>query len=155
VAARRLLIVMLVLLGVSTVAAALVPVERDADGDDTTTTSTTTTKRPTWELMRESIHAVAREPQTVRVRVGDQLQLEVTSRRAHQVEIPRLGELEDVDPDAPAHFDLLLFDRGRFPVRLVEPERKIGEIVVGRPQPASAKKGEKQRREQTGKAPAD
>jgi hypothetical protein len=135
VAARRLLIVMLVLLGVSTVAAALVPVERDADGDDTTTTSTTTTKRPTGELMRESIHAGAREPQTIRVHVGDQLQLEITARKADQVEIPRLGELEDVDPDAPARFDLLLFDRGRFGVRLVEAERLIGEIVVRPRQP--------------------
>jgi hypothetical protein len=151
VAARRLLIVMLVLLGVSTVAAALVPVERDAGGDDTTTTtSTTTSKRPTGDLEREAIHAGAREPQTVGVQVGDQLQLEVTSNRANQVEIPRLGELEDVDPDAPAHFDLLLFDRGRFPVRLVEPERKIGEIVVRPRQPPKDSKrveGKKKKRD--------
>jgi hypothetical protein len=149
VAARRLLIVMLVLLGVSTVAAALVPVERDAGSDDTTTTSTPTTKRPTGRLVPKAIHAGAPEPQTVRVEVGDQLQLEVTSKSAHQVEIPRLGELEDVDPDAPARFDLLLFDRGRFPVRLVEVERKIGEIVVGPRQPSKDSKrpeGKKKKR---------
>jgi hypothetical protein len=124
-----LLIVMLVLLGVSTIAAALVPVERDS-GDETTTTATTATKRSTGKLETKAIHANAPEPQTRRLHVGDQLQLVVTSRKPDQVEIPGLGELEDVDPDAPARFDLLLFERGSFPLRLVEAERKIGEIVV-------------------------
>jgi hypothetical protein len=130
VAARRLLILMLVLLGVSTVAAALVPVDRDAGGDDTTTTSTSSAGAPTGQLERESINAAADNPTTVRVQVGDQLQLRVSARKADQVEIPALDELEDVDPDAPARFDLLLFEADRYPVRLLDPGRKIGEIVV-------------------------
>jgi hypothetical protein len=140
VAARRLLILMLVLLGVSTVAAALVPVDRES-GDDTMTTSTTTAEPPTGELEAKSIDANAEEPKTVRVQVGDQLQLRVKSRRADEVEIPALDELEDVDPEAPARFDLLLFDKGHFPVRLVERERKIGEIVVDRPERPAKPKG--------------
>jgi hypothetical protein len=130
VAARRLLILMLVLLGVSTIAAALVPVDRDAGGDETTSTSTRTAEPPTGKLMRKSIDANAEEPKTIRVHVGDQLQLRVKSRRADEVEIPALDELADVDPDADAHFDLLLFEADRYPVRLVDPERKIGTIVV-------------------------
>jgi hypothetical protein len=140
VAARRLLIVMLVLLGVSTVAAALVPVDRDAGGDETTSTSTTTRERPTGELVPKSIHAGAEEPKTIRVEPGDQLQLIVTSRNADEVEIPALDQLEDVDPDAEATFDLLLFEPGHFDVGLVESERKIGEIVVTRPKPANKSK---------------
>jgi hypothetical protein len=140
VAARRLLILMLVLLGVSTVAAALVPVDRDAGGDETTSTSTSTRERPTGERVPASIHAGADKPKTIPVQVGDQLQLHVTSRDPDQVEIRALDELEDVDPEAPAHFDLLLLDDGHFPVRLVESRRKIGEIVVERPQPVAKPK---------------
>jgi hypothetical protein len=151
VAARRLLILMLVLLGVSTIAAALVPVDRDAGGDDTTTTSTNTAKPPTGELVEKSIDANAEEPKTIRVHVGDQLQLRVKSpKRADEVEISALDELEDVDPDADAHFDLLLFEKGDFPVRLVEAGRKIGTIVVG-----PKKAGEKPKRDdKKGEKPA-
>jgi hypothetical protein len=140
VAARRLLILMLVLLGVSTVAAALVPVDRTVD-DETTTTTTSTREAPTGELVPESIDAGADTPTTIRVQVGDQLQLRVTSPEPDEVEIPALDELEDVDPEAPARFDLLLFNRGQFPVRLVEAERKIGEIVVDNPKGGPKSKG--------------
>jgi hypothetical protein len=135
VAARRLLILMLVLLGVSTLAAALVPVDPDALRDESTTTSTSTaTRAATGKLVRASIDADKRNSQTVRVQVGDQLQLRVESpKRADEVEIPALDELEDVDPDAPAHFDLLLFVEGRFPVRLVDADRQIGAIEVSKP----------------------
>ena len=133
-AARRLLILMLVLLGVSTVAAALVPVDRNAGGDETTT-STSTREPPTGSLGRRSINAGAEKPKTIHVQVGDQLQLRVRSpARADEVEIPALDQLTDVDPDADAHFDLLLFDKGRYPVLLVEADRKIGQIVVTSPQ---------------------
>lgn len=126
---------MLVLLGVSTLAAALVPVDPDALRDESTTTSTNTaTRAATGKLARASIDAAKRNSQTVRVQVGDQLQLRVESpKRADEVEIPALDELEDVDPDAPAHFDLLLFDKGRFPVRLVDADRQIGAIEVSKP----------------------
>jgi hypothetical protein len=133
VAARRLLILMLVLLGVSTVAAALVPVDPDAGEDSTSTSTTTATRAATGKLVPASIDAGKRNAQTVRAHVGDQLQLRVESpRRADEVEIPALDEIDDVDPDAPAHFDLLLFDKGRFPVRLVDADRQIGAIEVAR-----------------------
>jgi hypothetical protein len=154
VAARRLLIVMLVLLGVSTVAAALVPVDRDALRDESTTTSTRADKRtPTGALVEASIGAGAPKLKAVRMQVGDQLQLRVTSPQAHEVEIPALDELEDVDPDAPATFDLLLFDEGTYNVRLVESGRRIGRIVVERQKsaPSPSKTSGQPRRE---RAPA-
>jgi hypothetical protein len=131
VAARRLVILMLVLLGVSTIAAALVPVERDAGTEGTTTTPTPAEKRDAGgELVLESIDAQAKDPQVIRIELGDQLDLRVTSRRNDQVEIPRVGELEDVGPDAPARFDLLPFEAGDYVVRLVEAGRRIGRIEV-------------------------
>jgi hypothetical protein len=149
VAARRLLILMLVLLGVSTIAAALVPVDRDAGDEETTNTTTTTRQHPTGDLVEKSIDASAEQPKTIRVQVGDQLQLRVKSQRADEVEIPALDELADVDPDADAHFDLLLFQKGRYPVRLVEAKRRIGTIVVQPRQAANKAKrdGDKRREE--------
>jgi hypothetical protein len=147
VAARRLVILMLVLLGVSTIAAALVPVDREAGTEETTTTSTAAEKRDDegGKLVPKSIDAQSKPPQVVRIELGDQLDLRVTSRRDAEVEIPAFGELDDVGPGAPALFDLLPFEAGRYPVRLVEPRRKIGTIVVHRP--AAKKKPARKRSE--------
>jgi hypothetical protein len=141
---------MLVLLGISTVAAALVPIDRQAADDETTTTSTDNEAREQarGDLVPASIDAGARKPATVVMRLGDQLELRVTSTRADQVEIPRLGELEDVDADAPTRFDLLPFETGTYAVRLVDAARKIGEIEV---RPRQAAKSEP--RKDAGTAP--
>ena len=52
------------------------------------------------------------------MRVGDQLELTVRTRVAAQVEIARLGLLEDAAPDAPAHFSLLPAEPGKLAVSL-------------------------------------
>jgi hypothetical protein len=126
-------ILMLVLLAVSTVAAALVPVEQ-ASRDETSTTSTRTERRDEarGDLVPGEIDAGSRKPKVIRIRLGDQLKLRVASPRSDQVAIPGFGELEDVDPDAPAHFDLLPFETGSYPVRLVDAKRTIGRIEVRR-----------------------
>jgi hypothetical protein len=135
VAARRLIILMLVLLAISSVAAALVPVDPEGLSDESTTTSTQTPKRelPAGRLVSKAIDADRPRPKTVRIELGDQLQLRVSSRRADQVEIPRVGELQDVDRFTPADFDLLPFEPGSYPIRMVEAKRKIGRIVVTKP----------------------
>ena len=139
---------MLVLLAISTVAAALVPVEQ-ASREETSTTSTRTESpdRAEGKLVPGLIDAGSRKREAVRIRLGDQLELRVTSPRPDQVEIPRLGELEDVDPDAPAHFDLLPFEVGSYPVRLVEADRTIGRVEVKPPQAANGKSRKGTKRE--------
>ena len=133
-AARRLLVVMIVLLVLSTLAAALVPIDRQRDRSASTTTTTTTTTtaatRPSGQLIERTINAARRKLTAVRVAVGDQLALTVTSPRPDQVEIPGFGELEDVDPNFAAQFDLLAVEPGHYQVRLFEAERRIGTIVV-------------------------
>lgn len=134
-AARRLILVMLVLLVVSSIAAALVPVERNRlRNDSTSSTSTTTAAEPAipeGELLHRTISAGDPTPERLRLQIGDQLELTVTSPRlADQVEIAEFGALDDVDPDFAAHFDLLLLSEGSFPVRLVEANRVIAQIEV-------------------------
>jgi hypothetical protein len=136
-AARRLILVMLVLLVLSSAVAALIPVDR-AERDDTTTETRTTQRppTPTGELVTARIDANAREAKRIRAHTGDQLELTVSASGPGQVEIIALGVFEGVDRLTPASIDLLLFDPGTFPVRLLAPDagtgagRVIGRIVV-------------------------
>jgi hypothetical protein len=137
VAARRLIVVLLVLLVVSSTIAALMPVddpERAADSSTSTTSTTSTPEReppPAGELVRRTITAEAKHPKRIGVPPGTQLDVLVTSDElSDQVEIPALGEYENVNPDFPARFDLLLLERGDFDVRLVEAKRVIARILV-------------------------
>lgn len=130
-AARRLIMAMLVLLVLSTILAALIPVERDRLRDDSSTTTTTEATKPTGQLVRRSIGADDATPERIELSLGDQLELTVESPKlADQVEIPAFGQLADVDPDFPARFDLLVLETGTFPVRLVEAGRVIARIDV-------------------------
>jgi hypothetical protein len=136
-AARRLIVAMIVLLVLSSVAAALVPVDSRTDVSSTETETETTLDRPgpSGELHRETLRAGANlragaKPDRIVIKLGDQLVLRVSSPVPEEVEIPALGEIAPVDPDAPAHFDLLPFEAGRYPVRLVDARRTVGVIVV-------------------------
>jgi hypothetical protein len=137
-AARRLLILMLVLLGVSTLAAALVPPQ----GDEEQATSTGRTngrpaqagedRGPPGRLIERTIRVAPHGADTVRIHLDDQLALTVRSGVADQVEIPAFGQLEDLTPEAPARFNLLPDRTGTFAVRLLEAGRVIGRIEVSR-----------------------
>ena len=132
-AARRLIAVMLVLLFLSSLAAALAPVERRED--ETTSTTTTEPELPAaaaeGKLVRATLDAERKPGSRVKAAVGDQLQLKVTAPQPGTVELVGLGTTEDVDPIAPARFDVLLdVDAGRYPVRILETERELGTIVV-------------------------
>jgi hypothetical protein len=137
VAARRLIAVMLVLLFLSSLAAALAPVERRSE--DTSTSTTDAVTEPVaqqGELVEATIDGAAKRPQRVRAHVGDQLQLRVTSERVATVELAGLGPTEDVDPVAPALFDVLLPEPGRYEVRELGGKGEVyGTIVVSRPAP--------------------
>jgi hypothetical protein len=126
---------MLVLLFLSSLAAAFAPVDRSSD----TTSSTTTEPLPDLaesqgELLRETIDAEAKRPPAIAARVGDQLQLRVEVGRPATLELVGLGDIEDADPVAPALFDVLLDTEGRFRVRELESGRRLGTIEVSPPQ---------------------
>jgi hypothetical protein len=129
VAARRLVIVMLVLLGLSTLAAALIDPPETTE-DEEVATEPAPGPPPRGELVRRRIRAEGRSPATIAVEVGDQLALTVTSRRGEEIEIPALGELRFASPLDPAGFDLLVREEGTYGVRLVEANRMIATIEV-------------------------
>lgn len=125
-AARRLLIVMLVLLGLSTLAAALVPqhaLRNTTTGATTTTQPTTTTTTPEppagRSLMVEilvggkKVPVIAdpickqRKPKCEPLHVGDQLSLQVLSKKQAELEVKTFGLIGVASPNAPAFFQLL------------------------------------------------
>ena len=132
-AARRLLIVMLILLGISTLAAALAPTP-NRSGTAARSTATTTREPPEvpegGKLVRATIDADARPPETVEVPLGDQLALQVRSRRPGEIEILGLGLIEDVARLAPARFDILARRPGRFELRRVDSRERVGVLMV-------------------------
>jgi hypothetical protein len=130
VAARRLILVMLVLLVLSSIAAALIPVERSHTPQlESTTTKPARAGIPAGTFVHRRISAQASRPVKIALKVGDQLGLTVRTTSPGQVEIPAFGELANVEPAFPAHLDVLALERGRFPVRLVG-KRTIATIVV-------------------------
>ena len=135
-AARRLIAVMLVLLFLSSLAAALAPVERSSDETSTSTTEAITEPVAAGgDLVRATLDGRKEKIQRIRASVGDQLQLRVLSGRPATIELVGLGPTDDVDPIAPARFDVLLEERGRFPVRELGRGRELGAIVVSRRAP--------------------
>jgi hypothetical protein len=137
-AARRLIMILLVLLFVSSLTAALVPIERSGDstGDETTTT---TAPPPAGELVHARIDTRDERSKTIRMQVGDELALIVSGHAPDQVEIARLDLLEPIDFGAPARFDVLADAPGTYPIRLVEARRLLGRIVVSEPKPRERK----------------
>ena len=144
-AARRLLIVMLVLLGISTLAAALVP-QRTLN-DETTTGGSTSTKQtttaptgpppgyipPTKILVGRKVKVGGGKklqvPVIAPVLVGQQISLNVYSRRPRQLSIPAFGQVGFASKNTPAIFDLVAVEPTRVGI-LFEPSGKVAAQVL-------------------------
>lgn len=150
-AARRLLIVMLILLGLSTLAAALVPTRPNEDeGTDnkiasefTETESSPADTVPPGKPLGLTIRVGKGPVKVVPIHVGDQLTLIVRSTRADQLEIPSLGLLETVAPGLPARFEVFARAKGNLGIRYVEADRLVARIQVQPPEKPKAKAGAK------------
>jgi len=140
--------VLLLLLGVSVVAAAIAP-DRRGGGligqNESTTTSTSTTSTAETKVDEEEpeggsgrsgesvtarIKASREDPETVRALAGDQLQLYVSSRDVRVVELPDFGLTATAAANAPASFNLLLRDPGRFAIVDGDSGGIVGRLVV-------------------------
>ena len=128
------------MLFLSSLAAALAPVQRGAEegsSSDSSTTESTTSSAAAPDaasgepqLIRQSVDASQRRPVRIRADLGDQLQLRVTSERPGTVELAGIGPTEDVGPNQPAFFDVLLESKGTFPVQFLDRERAFAWIAV-------------------------
>ena len=142
-AARRLIAILLVLLFLSSLAAALAPVENRVGTDSSSSTSTAAEATTLPEngaaeprSIEQTVDAGANRPIPIRARTGDRLELKVTSQESGTVELNGIGPTEDVGPRQPAFFDVLLREAGNYPVRFLGSEREIATIEVSPPRPS-------------------
>jgi hypothetical protein len=132
-AARRLVIVMLVLLGISTLAAALIPTpDRSGPSTDSTDTIASLPEQPqpsqaAGRLVSRKIR-IDDKPAIVRVHPGDELRLTVSGPFADDIEIPAFGLTTTMTPYAPATFDVIVPEAGSFAIRAVQTGRPVGRI---------------------------
>ena len=148
-AARRLLIVMLVLLGLSTLAAALVPQHALHPGTTASTTttqptvSTTTPVQPQGRSLMVEIVVGGKKvpvvaaplckkpkPRCEPLHVGDQLSLQVLSKRQAELQIPTFGLIGVASPNAPALFQLLPREPGTIGVLFTSPRQVAARVQV-------------------------
>jgi len=136
-AARRLVIVMLVLLFVSSLVAALAPVRpvEDEPEPEPPSPAPAVPAPSDPKIVEAQIDADAAEPPTISVTAGDQLRLEVVSRTPGTVELVGLGPTDDVDRFDPALFNLLLSEADSYAVRFLGKKRTLGTIEVSEPTP--------------------
>jgi hypothetical protein len=155
-AARRLLIVMLVLLGLSTLAAALIPqrtLRNGTNGSSTqaTTTTTHTTPVPVFFPPTKITVGGKKLPVVSPLHVGDQLTLLVRSRFPAEIAIPEFGQLGFASPEAPARFQLLAESPGTFGILFADSGKVAAQIRVV---PAGEKQSKPKRRARAGSGPA-
>jgi hypothetical protein len=136
-AARRLLIVMLILLGLSTLAAALVPQRATRNGTTTGTTTThsipTTPSVPITDVLppvAEITVGGKKFPVVAPVHVGHQLTLLVRSRPPKEISIPEFGLIGFATEDTPARFELLPSTPGTFGILFAASGKVVGRIEV-------------------------
>lgn len=143
---------MLVLLGLSTLAAALVPQRTLNDRTNGTTTATqatttTATSTPTAVTPQIAITVGPKKLPLVQAHVGDRFTLLVTSIRPKEISIPEFGLVGFATPDAPARFELLSQTAGTFGILFAASEKVAAKLEVvtasGKPKKQTQKKGEK------------
>jgi hypothetical protein len=141
---RRLLLVVAVLMGLTALAASLVPrdpvaqaprtpgappppapprdqAERPADGEVTTVKAVfSATKR-------------GREPKRVVAEVGDLVEVSVSGDVVDSVSVDGLTDVVPIDPESPAQMQLLADEPGVYPVTLLQAQRLIGRLDVRAP----------------------
>jgi hypothetical protein len=137
---RRALLLFAIVLGAAAIASSIArSPERDrAPASDTTsegapqaTEAVATAASP--RATRAVTVRAGRRLRAVELSPGRPLTLIVAVKAPGQVEIPRLGLIEDAEPLTPARFDLLVSSPGRYLVslrRASDPERHEGVAVV-------------------------
>ncbi len=127
--ARRLLILAVVLMLLTALAAAIAPRDRVEPG--TPVQDPASVLEPTGKTVTRSISAKAGSETSVKVRRGDMLELEVEGDTLDTVLLERLDRLDGIEPTTPARFNMLVeAPAGTYPIRLIESDTRIGRIQI-------------------------
>ena len=125
--ARRLLVLVAVLMGLTAVAAGFAtrPPTRPITQQATPTPGSSHPASP----LEERFVSLS-EPTDVRVEEGSELRLTVRGDALDTVELVGLDLLEAVAPDSPATFDLIADRPGTYPIRFLDSGERAGRLKV-------------------------
>jgi hypothetical protein len=127
---RRFLLLVAVLMGLTALAASLAPREpllRDG-GRSAATPTPTPQSEPGTPVKTVERTISTTKPQRITVTKGELVQLTVTGDEVDTVQL--LDEIEPIEADSPALFELLADTPGSYPIQLVDADRQIGTLVV-------------------------
>jgi len=135
---RRLLVLMAVLLGLTALAAALAPRPTVTPQRGPLTASPTpqpSASSPAPDASRVVTRTVdasvdAGRRNVVRARAGDTIRLAVSGDILDAVELEGLDEIEPVEPGSPARFEFLADAPGRYPITLLDADRRVGMLDI-------------------------
>jgi hypothetical protein len=129
---RRFLILVAVLMGLTALAASVAPRDPAVRGERREATATPSATAPsgpaTTRTVEREISADADRPQRVVVDEGDIVQLEVASSEVDSVVF--MDEVEPVDPESDARFNVLADEVATHEIRLLDADRVIGTLEV-------------------------
>jgi hypothetical protein len=104
--------------------------ERRQQAQQAAPTPTADDARPTGEVVHARLSASQdARPRDVRARVGDTVRLTVAGDVVDSVELGEL-DVEAIDPESPALFELLAEVPGSYPITLLDADRQLGELVI-------------------------
>jgi len=130
---RRFLLLVAVLMGLTALAASLAPREplvRDRDeraGSATATPTPAPVPAKALEPVQKTI-ITAENPTRVTVREGQQVELTVRGSEVDSVMV--LDEIEPIEEESPAVFEILADEPGEYPIVLLDADRQVGTLVV-------------------------
>jgi hypothetical protein len=130
---RRLVILVIVLMGLTALATSVAPPPetRRRGASETPSPSPPQATITAAEPSAISLTLQATEkPQQVQATVGDDVALDVKVDAVDSVVIDGLDAVDAVAPDSPAHFDLFADRAGTYPIRLLDANRELGELVI-------------------------
>ena len=125
--ARRLLILLAVLMGLTALAAGVAP--RRPLPQDEPSTPQASTAQPVQKPLVRTLSADEPSGRRIVVTRGRLVQLTVTGDVVDSVQLGDL-QVHALDPESPAHFELLADVPGSYPITLLDAQQRLGVLEV-------------------------
>jgi hypothetical protein len=135
---RRIVILVAVLMGLTALAASVAPPPDPTRRDRAATPTPSPTPEPPAPdtavsgvvSARLEVGPPGERLTRVRAREGNTVVLDVSGDVVDAVVVGDLPVIEAIDPDSPAHLEVVVDAPGRYPIRLLDADREIGVLDV-------------------------
>jgi hypothetical protein len=127
--ARRLLILLAVLMGLTALAAGVAPRRPLPPADGPSSSPEAATAAPAQRPLERTLSADEPSSRKIVVRRGRLVRLTIEGDIVDSVQIGELAVLS-LDPDSPVQFELIADEPGSYPITLVDAQRRLGVVEV-------------------------